>query len=1167
MKKLMAILLAMSVLLPSVQVMAAEKEAEKESIPSGWTVLAESDFDDSSPNLAFENNGVDMSIVELDKEHGKSMRLAQVSGHKRIGKYCQGGLGEGRFCFSFSVYTENVENLKIVRFYNQNAKTVMNSNDSVMSFVMSGGAFSMRRTDDWKPDYRLTIPYETHKWYDIEFWIDTVNDDFVTKINGEVFNHMKWQYNIENLTGVAFMEEQQVQTDKATYIDNLRFIKEDNTVSAGMDPIYVRADVGEDVVGNNFYNHLMPKFTMHYVNRLNSTDTYSVTYKAVDSDGITFWTYNDEITFGGEETLQKVVTIPEKHYGVHKFIVEMQSGDKTVYREIPYTLSNNSIHNPKNSAALSHSHLSRGRGTIEQLAPLLANAGFGGIRGEDFFWPSFELSRGQYKLDEHSQKVLEYLKEYDLKYISIYGQSPLLYQPEGTALPVATPEGYKGLENAYEWLANTMGDRLIGVEIWNEYHNSGFSGKYASDANVFANLHKAVYAGIEKSNNPDVLTLAFDEDPWGYHETQMVNKTLEALGTETAFSGISLHPYALEGDPVENHERLDSFVGGTLEGTKAKGYSEDIPMYFTEFGWSDAIMNMDAEKRAAWVIRAWAYFFAKYPNLKGISNYTVFNYPENQVNASLSEATFGMVDSYDASGGEIPALGKPLYVALAYWNNLQAEGKFEKYIEGFDQKTEVGYNFKDRNGDDYLLLATLEDDKNVGIYLGTDSAVISDAYGNEEKVYGIDGVFSFTLKKDRIMYIRGNFENPKKVSCKINFDKTSVAMPKSGNITLNVSAPTNFDGEVKCEKFDVLANARDTVIKDGKATVVFNGLEETKSGKVNVSVMNGDKVYYETYIDIEYMPSGRISDLRLDNPTGDPALWDVVFDVENIRTDKAISGTALSSDGEKIVKIPEIACGETREVRIPYKKINTMNDLADFSAELQFTTGDSVLISKKFNATACEPADTMPIIDGKFSPGEWKESPAMVLLNDPLGVRNIQKYGGEQDLSAKVYTKYDNENFYLGVDVTDNVFYQPNNYDRLWAGDSVQFSLAFDGSATNTTQYAVGLAADGKTYMYRYYQEGNAGGFAGEAATGLFEQAECAVTTNGGHTYYEVKLPWDKIKVGGGSVYQGKMMYFAVIANDDDNDGLGRGWIQICNAIGAGANTPAESCEMFLLKD
>lgn len=1164
----MAILLSLTVILPSIPVVAKEEaKTEKEVVPSGWTVLAESNFDNSSQNLAFETNGVDMSVVEVDEEHGKSMRLAQMSGHKQIGKYFSEGLGEGRFCFSFSIYTENFENLKIVRFYNQNAKTVMNSNDSVMSFIMSGGQFSMRRTADWKPDYRLTAPYETNKWYDIEFWVDTVNDDFITKINGEIFVHMKWQYDIENIKGFSIVEEQQVETDQHTYLDNLRIIKEDSTVSAGMDPIYVRADVDEDVVGNNFYNHMLPKFNMKLVNRLNTTDTYSVTYKAVDMEGITFWSKNEEITFNGEETIEKVVTIPEKHYGVHKFVVQMQSGDKTVYREIPYTLSNNSINNPKNMAAWSHSHLSRGRGTIEQLALLLANAGFGGIRGEDFSWPGFETVRGQYAFGEHSKKVLDALYKYDLKYITIFNQSSSLYQPEGVLLPVATPDGYKGAENAYEWLANNMGDRLLGVEIWNEYHNSGFSGKYSKDPEVFANLHRAVYAGIEKSNNPDVLTLAFDEDPWGYHETQMIQKTLDVLGTKTSFSGVSLHPYALEGDPVENHERLDTFVERTVAVIVEKGYDESIPMYFTEFGWSDAIMNMDAEKRAAWIIRAWAYFFAKYPNLKGISNYTTFDYPENQANGSLSEATFGMVDSYDASGGEIPALGKPLYVALAYWNNLHAEGKFDKYIEGFDQKTEVGYNFKDRNGDDFLVLASLEDDKNVGIYLGTDSATISDAYGNEKKVYGIDGVFSLTLKKDRVMYIRGNFENPKKVSSKINFDKTSIALPKAGNITLNVSTPESFEGEIKCEKFDVLANAQDTVIKDGKAKVFLGGLEETKNGKVKISVMKGDKTYFESYVDIEYMPSGRIKNLRLDNPTGDAAYWDVVFDVENIRNDKSIGGTILDADGKKLIKIPEIACGETREVRMPYKQINYMNDLLEFSAELQFSSGDSTTISKEFLMTACEPIDKVPVIDGVFSEGEWKESPATLLLNDPLGVRNIQKYGGVQDLSAKVYTKYDSENFYLGVDVTDNVFYQPNNYDSLWAGDSIQFSLAFDAGATNTTQYAVGLAPDGKTYMYRYYQEGNAGGFAGEAAIGLFDQAEYAVKPMGNHTYYEVKLPWDKIKVGGGSVYPGRLMYFAVVANDDDNDGLGRGWIQICNAIGAGANTPAESCEMLILKD
>ena len=83
---------------------------------------------------------------------------------------------------------------------------------------------------------------------------------------------------------------------------------------------------------------------------------------------------------------------------------------------------------------------------------------------------------------------------------------------------------------------------------------------------------------------------------------------------------------------------------------------------------------------------------------------------------------------------------------------------------------------------------------------------------------------------------------------------------------------------------------------------------------------------------------------------------------------------------------------------------------------------------------------------------------------------------------------------------------------------------------------------------------------------GLFTDGECAVKREGVHTYYEVKVPWDKMKVDGGSVYKGKKLYFAAIVNDDDNDGTGRGWIQACDAIGNSNNSPSASLGMYLVR-
>ena len=1166
-RKFQSFLLALLIAAPGMTVRGEEQPAYPAEVTPGHTVLAQNNFDNDNANLSFQYPSADTSVVGHDKEHGKSLRLGQVSGHKYIGKYFPGGLDDGRYCFSFSIYCENLENIKLIRLYDENAQDVTTANNSSMVFTWSGGSYSVRRTSSWITDYRLKGNYEVNKWYDVEMWIDTVNSEVTYKINGEVFVNMKYLYDVKKIKGFSLVQEQQTESDKGTYIDNLLIIKEDNTVSEVFDSVCIKADPGENVIGNNFYNNLLPSFSVSYANRLDSDKSFKISYSAVDLDGVEFWSSDDDLTLGKTETVVKKVDIPKKHYGVNKLIITLESEDEEIVKEVKYSLSNNSSDNPRNINAGACTHLSRAYGRIEEAAPILANAGFGVMRGEELPWLSFEQQKGVLKLSDGMKKNIDYFNKYGLKYIQICNSAVSFYQPEGIAwnMPVSTPEGYKALERYARELAKAAGDTLLGIEVWNEYHNAGFAGPFSTNPDVFAQLHRSIYKGLQSAGT-GALTIGFDEDPWGFIETQIIQKTLDVLGDEKAMDAVSLHPYALDGSALENNERLDGFVGGTLDAMKQHGYSDDTPLYITEFGWSDSLFNFDYEKRAAYIIRAMAYYSAKYPNLATLCNYNLFDYADVWSAGNISEGTFGLVESYDAAGTEIPHLAKPLYTAFAYWNNLAAGNKFIGYVDGIDSQKEAGYIFKDRNGENYMILANLEEnDKNIGIKLGVDSVTVSDIYGNEKKLYGVDGVFSFRLNKNRVIYVRGNFEKAEKTQAVLFPDKTEFNIPKGGSTKVLLTAPKGFNGNFECEWHDTLSSASGGDIKNGSAEAVLRGLEVPKDGKIKLSVTSGGKLYYETEASVTYSPSGKTSDVRIENTGGNTSLWDVVFNVENIRNDRKISGTVTDANGKKLFKLPSIWMGETREIRIPYKKVSNVGDIGDFDVRLNFDTGDYTDVSESFKICAAEFTDKPITVDGVLSKDEWKENTATIVLNEPSSVRSIQKYGGAGDLSAKIFLKYDLENFYLAADVTDDVFYQPNNNDKMWAGDSLQFSIAFDYNSANTSQYAAGLSADLGACIYRYAQEGNAGGFAGEAAMGLFTDGECAVKREGVHTYYEVKIPWDKMKVDGGSVYKGKKLYFAAIVNDDDNDGTGRGWIQLCNAIGNSNNSPAVSNEMYLV--
>ncbi len=523
-----------------------------------------------------------------------------------------------------------------------------------------------------------------------------------------------------------------------SYIGNISVFAETKALD-------IEITVAEDIVGNNFYKDDMPQFTVSIKNVSATAQECEYIAKAVNSNNKQVWSMSDSVNIGAGETMTKEIKVPVEYYGVMTFKIEADANGDTVLAEMPYTLSNHTSDMPHNMKFGTTTHWNRGRGDIDKSIKLMTGAGIGNMRSEDLMWPEFEKKEGEYALTDYQENVLDALSENDIDYMFICNFGNALYHSPVNE-PVNDEQGYNALERYIEELLIQSKGRVDYIEVWNEYHSTNMSGSFSSNAEVFAELHKAIYNGV-RAGDPSVKVCAFVEDDWGFYETGMITKCLKELDGVKAFDYVSLHPYT--DDKVRYFEgdvNSDEFINDVRAELKKYGYSSNTPFIFSELGWTDS--GSGETEKAAYIVRASAYNEAH--NLaEVVYNYNLMDY--------YDMGGYGLVNSFDEKHSQegIPYLGKPAYVAVCYYNGLMADNEFNREIEtGIDET--YCYDFTDRDGRNILMLGTLEDGNVERGYVnvGKDSVIVADMYGNEKEVSAVEGVISVTLT-DEPQYIIG----------------------------------------------------------------------------------------------------------------------------------------------------------------------------------------------------------------------------------------------------------------------------------------------------------------------------------------------------------------------------------------------------------------------------
>ncbi|MFD0712097.1 S-layer homology domain-containing protein [Paenibacillus sp. GCM10027626] len=223
------------------------------------------------------------------------------------------------------------------------------------------------------------------------------------------------------------------------------------------------------------------------------------------------------------------------------------------------------------------------------------------------------------------------------------------------------------------------------------------------------------------------------------------------------------------------------------------------------------------------------------------------------------------------------------------------------------------------------------------------------------------------------------------------------------------------------------------------------------------------------------------------------------------------------------------------------------------------TSSKEVKINKQTTALRSLFAPEKPAIDGKLN--EWGAPDFH--MNQTDQVKSIEpgfkERWSKKMLTASGYTKWDEENLYLALEVAeDQHSLAISDAADLWKGSSIQIAIDPDrGNAPGKkgySEFAFGLTDDGKALAYRY----NA--ISGRAP-GLFTAGKIVIDRDEAtkKTTYEIAIPWHELLPADVAVKDGSALGISVLANYSDGSFVNpehgdarNGWIEYNSGIGAG---------------
>ena len=178
-------------------------------------------------------------------------------------------------------------------------------------------------------------------------------------------------------------------------------------------------------------------------------------------------------------------------------------------------------------------------------------------------------------------------------------------------------------------------------------------------------------------------------------------------------------------------------------------------------------------------------------------------------------------------------------------------------------------------------------------------------------------------------------------------------------------------------------------------------------------------------------------------------------------------------------------------------------------------------------------------IDGKLDEAIWKNAPVehinLTRQFLPMGKRPVEEvYSGLEDLAVEWRSAWDDEFYYLAVEVTDDVHRVTHKNGQIWNQDGLQFlfdPMRIHSEKAGKYDYSLGKGTAGEQAWCHLTAHP-------EVREGEVKSFKIAVVErpgSAGGRIYEVAIPWSRLRPFKPAV--GQNLGMSLIHNEDDGEG------------------------------
>lgn len=897
-----------------------------------------------------------------------------------------------------------------------------------------------------------------------------------------------------------------------------------------------------DEVGNIFNVNDKPTINLEFINEFAETKKLSVAYEVYDAAyGQLVKTGSLSLTTApnGQKTVEKL-KLDIKDKGVYTLIVDAKDDEGTtnIHQDIPFSI----IEKLKKNDTLSNSvfgvqtHLAWGGVyDAEKIAPLLKDIGAKYTRDE-YYWSNVEKTKGVYTFPESYDKYIDTEIQNGIVPLIELNFGNALY--DGGKAP-HTKEAVEAYANYCKAVVAHLKGKVQYFEIWNEWNGSFGNGLGVTE--YYALLKEAYKAVKEANPNAVVLGGAVAASDYGWLEA------LLKAGGGDYMDVISFHPYTNSGP--EGAKFAETMVR-VKESFKKLGFEK--PMWATEIGWSSG--NHSEVEQAAFATQIKTLVLANPGVLDKVLWYDSLN---DGMNKEDYESNFGLLSQRG------PYSAKPAYVALSANENLLGDAKFVKEYK-LDDNIRI-LKFRSATGNrDILAMWAKNKPQTIGLNLGNDKLQTVDLFGNETDTIADQNILSTTVTGTPVYYV-GKFSDQLSLATphfKAQSEEMNVVA--GDNVTVNISrsaAASAMYGQYSVTLPEGWKWTGDDSFNKGQSvdTLTFTAPAQFAHDSDTIVIVANDhrgKKVGDVKVKVNKVNPVEISVTANPVNSADTQKWDLSVGIQNNSSNQTLSaGTLRLTAPEAWAKNTEampyaaINPGDTRVINLPIPE-GVIKEGTQVKLSIQPDTGDAINIDRILNDLSVAVRDQAQVtIDGAITDDEWGNAHATV-IDKASQVVGISNWGGPSDLSAEFRTKWDDDNLYLAIKVTDDVHHQPYTDGSTWQADGIQLAIdpgrIYGAGSRGYNEIGFALNNDGSVQKYRWIAV--PGQF-----SGAFDGMKVAIKRDGTTTSYEAAIPWAEIMPEGMTAKAGADIGFSFLINDSDGQAR-RGWIQYMGGIGGDKN-------------